>query len=184
MEDSRIIQLFFQRDEEAIEEVSRKYSAYCSKIVWNVLYNKEDCDECLNDAWFTLWSRIPPDRPKCLSAFTGKIARGLAIDRYRRKNAAKRMDTHMIFIEEEVAELCGEYSMEKEIDSYQIREILNDFLGTLSRKDRDIFVRRYWYMDSIREIAQRHQVTETNVKSNLYRSRKKLMKIMNKEGIL
>ena len=149
MEDSRIIQLFFQRDEEAIEEVSRKYSAYCSKIVWNVLYNKEDCDECLNDVWFTLWSRIPPDRPKCLSAFTGKIARGLAIDRYRRKNAAKRMDTHMISIEEEVAELCGEYSMEKEIDSYQIREILNDFLGTLSRKDRDIFVRRYWYMDSI-----------------------------------
>ena len=130
MEDSRIIQLFFQRDEEAIEEVSRKYSAYCSKIVWNVLYNKEDCDECLNDVWFTLWSRIPPDRPKCL------------------------------------------------------REILNDFLGTLSRKDRDIFVRRYWYMDSIREIAQRHQVTETNVKSNLYRSRKKLLKIMNKEGIL
>lgn len=103
MEDSRIIQLFFQRDEEAIEEVSRKYSAYCSKIVWNVLYNKEDCDECLNDVWFTLWSRIPPDRPKCLSAFTGKIARGLAIDRYRRKNAAKRMDTHMISIEEEVA---------------------------------------------------------------------------------
>lgn len=99
MEDSRIIQLFFQRDEEAIEEVSRKYSAYCSKIVWNVLYNKEDCDECLNDVWFTLWSRIPPDRPKCLSAFTGKIARGLAIDRYRRKNAAKRMDTHMISIE-------------------------------------------------------------------------------------
>ena len=74
--------------------------------------------------------------------------------------------------------------MEKEIDSYQIREILNDFLGTLSRKDRDIFVRRYWYIDSIREIAQRHQVTETNVKSNLYRSRKKLLKIMNKEGIL
>ena len=160
MEDSRIIQLFFQREEEAIEEVSRKYSAYCSKIVWNVLYNKEDCDECLNDVWFTLWSR------------------------YRRKNAAKRMDTHMISIEEEVAELCGEYSMEKEIDSYQIREILNDFLGTLSRKDRDIFVRRYWYIDSIREIAQRHQVTETNVKSNLYRSRKKLLKIMNKEGIL
>ena len=74
--------------------------------------------------------------------------------------------------------------MEKEIDSYQLREILNDVLGTLSRKDRDIFVRRYWYMDSIREIAQRHQVTETNVKSNLYRSRKKLLKIMNKEGIL
>ena len=94
------------------------------------------------------------------------------------------MDTHMISIEEEVAVLCGEYSMEKEIASYQIREILNDFLGTLSRKDRDIFVRRYWYIDSIREIAQRHQVTETNVKSNLYRSRKKLLKIMNKEGIL
>lgn len=184
MEDSKIVQLFFQRNEEAIKEVSIKYSAYCSKIVWNILYNKEDCDECLNDIWFTLWSRIPPDCPKCLSAFAGKIARGLAIDRYRKKNAAKRTDTHMVYIEEEVAEICGEYSMEKEIDSYHIREILNDFLGKLSKKDRDIFVRRYWYMDTIREIAQRHHISETNVKSNLFRSRKKLLKAMEREGIL
>ena len=184
MEDSRIIQLFFQRDEKAIEEVSRKYSAYCAKIIWNVLYNKEDCDECLNDVWFTLWSRIPPDRPRYLSAFAGKIARGLAIDRYRRKNAAKRMDTHMVSIEEEVGEICGEYSIEKEIDSYHIREVLNAFLSGLSRKDRDIFVRRYWYMDSIREIAHRHHITEANVKSNLLRSRRKLLKAMKKEEIL
>lgn len=166
------------------EEVSRKYSAYCSKIVWNILYNKEDCDECLNDVWFILWSRIPPDRPKCLSAFAGKIARGLAIDRYRQKNAAKRMDTHMVSIEKEASEICGEYSMEKEIDSYHIREILNDFLSSLSRKDRDIFVRRYWYMDSICEIAKRHHITEANVKSNLFRSRKKLFKNMKREGVL
>lgn len=184
MEDSRIIQLFLQRDEKAIEEVSRKYSGYCFKIVWNVLYNKEDCDECLNDAWFILWSRIPPDKPRCLSAFAGKIARGLAIDRYRKKNALKRMDTHMVSIEEEVEEICGEYSIEKEIDSYHIREILNNFLSSLSRKNRDIFVRRYWYMDSIREIAERHHITETNVKSNLLRSRKKLLKILEKERIL
>lgn len=184
MEDSRIIQLFFQRDEKAIEEVSKKYSGYCFKIVWNVLYNKEDCEECLNDVWFTLWSRIPPDRPRYLSVFAGKIARGFAIDCYRKKKAAKRMDSHMISIEEEVGEICGEYSMEKEIDSYQIREILNEFLGSLSRKDRDIFVRRYWYMDSIREIAQRHHITEANVKSNLLRSRRKLLKTMKKEEIL
>lgn len=184
MEDSKIVQLFFQRNEEAIKEVSIKYSAYCSKIVWNILYNKEDCDECLNDVWFTLWSRIPPDCPKCLSAFTGKIARGLAIDRYRKKNAAKRTDSHMTCIEEEVAEICGEYSMEKEIDSYHIREILNGFLEKLPKKDRDIFVRRYWYMDTIREIAQRHYISETNVKSNLFRNRKKLLKVMKREGIL
>lgn len=184
MEDSKIVQLFFQRNEEAIKEVSIKYSAYCSKIVWNILYNKEDCDECLNDVWFTLWLRIPPDYPKCLSAFAGKIARRLAIDRYRKKNAAKRTDSHMACIEEEVAEICGECSMEKEIDSYHIREVLNDFLEKLPKKDRDIFVHRYWYMDTIHEIAQRHHISETNVKSNLFRNRKKLLKVMKREGIL
>ena len=100
MEDIKIIELFFNRDETAIQELSNKYSGYCYKIVWNLLNNHEDVEECLNDTWLAAWEYIPPRRPSVLSAYVGKIARGFAIDCFRKKQAAKRMDGH-------VADVCG-----------------------------------------------------------------------------
>ena len=176
MEDTAIINLYFDRSEEAIQATAQKYGRYCFSIAWNVLYDKEDSDECVNDTWLATWNSIPPRKPTILSAFLGKITRNLAIDCFRRKKAAKRSTDH-------ISELCKEleemedvtaYSLNDEIQRKEILEILEKFLDSLKKSDRDIFIRRYWYMDSISEISVRHGISESRVKSSLYRSRKKL----------
>ena len=162
MQDNEIISLFEIRDEHAIEALSDKYHPYCYKIAWNLLTNKEDSEECLNDTWFSVWSLIPPKKPSVLSHFCGRITRNLSIDRLRKKYADRRPDVHMA---------------EKEL-----LEIINDFLGKMNAEDRDIFVRRYWFFDSVAAIAERHAMSVGSVKMNLYRSRKKLLKVLKKEG--
>lgn len=180
MEDVQIIEMFWEKKEEAIDAVSQKYGSYCRRIAWNILNNEEDCEECLNDTWMAAWSRIPPQRPRMLGAFLGKITRSLAIDVLRKKCASKRPDTHLTGLEEE---LCGLSDTLSEIYERKVREeeltaLVNQFLGLLSEADRDMFVRRYWYLDSIREVAARHGVSQSRVKSSLYRSRKKLGRML------
>lgn len=182
MEDTEIIDLFWQRSEQAIAELSGKYSGYCFKIAWNLLENREDVEECLNDTWFAAWSHIPPQRPSALSAFVGKITRGLAIDCFRRKHAAKRMDSHMADVWGEMDELSFSYTLDEQMAERNLMETINAFLGNLSPKDRDIFVRRYWYFDSVKEIAKRHGTTGSAIKMNLHRNRKKLLKELRKEA--
>ena len=148
MRDNEIISLFEMRDEHAIEVLSDKYHPYCYKIAWNLLANREDSEECLNDTWFSVWSLIPPKKPSVLSHFCGRITRNLSIDRLRKKYADRRPDVHMADILE----------------------------------DRDIFVRRYWFFDSVSAIAKRHAMSVGSVKMNLYRNRKKLLKVLEKEG--
>ena len=176
MEDTAIINLYFDRSEQAIQATAQKYGRYCFSIAWNVLYDKEDSNECVNDTWLATWNSIPPRKPTILSAFLGKITRNLAIDCFRRKKAAKRSVNH-------ISELCKEleeiedvtaYSLNDEIQRKEILEILEKFLDSVKQGDRDIFIRRYWYMDSISEISARHGISESRVKSSLYRSRKKL----------
>lgn len=178
MEDTDIIRLFFNRSEEAIRQTDIKYSKHCFGIAWNILLNKEDSEECVNDTWLITWNEIPPKIPKILSAFVGKITRNQAIDCLRRKNAFKRMDTHMADINGELERLeeTIQYSLEHNIKRQEILEVLDEFLKGLKEEDRDIFVRRYWYMDDIKEISRRHSVSESKVKSSLFRSRKKLWK--------
>lgn len=182
MEDREIIDLFWQRSERAILELSSKYSGYCYKIAWNLLENREDVEECLNDTWFAAWSHIPPQRPSVLSAFIGKITRGLAIDCFRKKHAARRMDSHMADVCGEMDELNFSYTLDEQMAEKNLVETINVFLGNLSRKDRDIFVRRYWYLDSVKEIAKRHGTTENAVKMNLHRNRKKLLQRLRREA--
>ena len=158
MEDTVIINLYFDRSEKAIQATEEKYSKYCFSIAWNVLYDKEDSDECVNDTWLAAWNSIPPRKPAILSAFLGKITRNLAIDCFRRKKAAKRSTEHIL-------ELCKELEEIEDVTAYS----LND---EIQRKE--IFIRRYWYMDSISEISARHGISESRIKSSLYRSRKKL----------
>lgn len=153
MNDDEIISLFEARKEYGIQALSEKYHAYCYKIDWNLLTNNEDTEECLNDTWFTVWSLIPPKRPAVLSHFCGKITRNLSIDRLRKKYAYRRPDAHQ-----------------------------TDILGEMDAKDRDIFVRRYWFLDSVSAISKRHGMSVGSVKMNLYRSRKKLLKVLKKEG--
>lgn len=180
MEDAKIVELFWERKECAIQAASDKYNSFCFRIAYKILYSREDSEECVNDTWFAAWRYIPPKNPSVLSTFLRRITRGFAIDCLRKKSAAKRIDQHMIPITEEVERLnrAMACAMEKEDD---LTELFNDFLRPLKPKDRDIFVRRYWYMDSLKEISERHRITESSVKSNLYRSRNKLRKILMKE---
>ena len=165
MEDTVIINLYFDRSEKAIQATEEKYSRYCFSIAWNVLYT-----------WLAAWSSIPPRKPAILSAFLGKITRNLAIDCFRRKKAAKRSTEHILELCKELEEIedVTAYSLNDEIQRKEILEILEKFLESLKKGDCDIFIRRYWYMDSISEISARHGISESRIKSSLYRSRKKL----------
>lgn len=176
MEDTVIINLYFDRSEKAIQATEEKYSRYCFSIAWNVLYDKEDSDECVNDTWLATWNSIPPRKPAILSAFLGKITRNLVIDCFRRKKAAKRSTEHILELCKELEEIedLTAYSLNDEIQRKEILEILEKFLESLKKGDCDIFIRRYWYMDSISEISARHGISESRIKSSLYRSRKKL----------
>lgn len=181
MEDTEIIDLFWKRDETAIQELSSKYSGYCYKIAWNLLGNREDAEECLNDTWFAAWKYIPPQRPRTLSVFVGKITRGFAIDSFRKKHAAKRMDLHMENVCREMDELNFSYTVDEQMAEQELVQAIERFLRKLSEADRDIFIRRYWYLDSIKEIAKRHGVTEGCIRTNLCRNRKKLYRMLKRE---
>lgn len=178
MEDTYIINLFLERSEDAICQAEKKYEKFCFKIAWNILYDAEDSKECVNDTWLVTWNKIPPTIPTRLSAFLGKITRNLALDNYRKRNASKRADMHMM-------DICGEVErlentirdyIEEDMKKKEILNILDNFLKDLKPEDRDIFIRRYWYMDPIKEIAARHDCSENKIKSSLFRSRNKLWK--------
>jgi RNA polymerase sigma factor, sigma-70 family len=181
VEDTEIIDLFWKRDETAIQELSSKYSGYCYKIAWNLLENHEDTQECLNDTWFAAWKRMPPHRPLVLSAFVGRIARGFAIDFFRKKHANKRVERRRKDVLGEMDELSFSYTVEEQMAEKELLEAIEKFLWKLKETDRDIFIRRYWYLDSIKEIAKRHGVTEGCIKTNLCRNRKKLYRILKQE---
>ena len=153
MEDIHIINLFLERSEDAIRQVEVKYEKFCFKIAWNILYNTEDSEECVNDTWLITWNKIPPKTPTKLSA-----------------------DTHMMDICGEVEKLENTIKdyVEEDIKKKEILNILEKFLSDLKAGDRDIFVRRYWYMDNIKDIAKRHGCSETKIKSSLFRSRNRL----------
>lgn len=184
MEDTAIIELFWKRDETAIQELKSKYTGYCYKIAWNLLENHEDTEECLNDTWLAAWRYMPPKRPSVLSAFVGKITRGLAIDCFRKKCAAKRADTHIQDVCGEMDELNFSYTVDEKIAEKELVKTIEKFLRKLSEADRDIFIRRYWYLDSIKAIANRHGVSEGCIKTNLCRNRKKLYRILKKEAMV
>lgn len=184
MNDAQIVELFLERDEAAIRELDHKFNSYCFKIAWNILSSREDAEECVNDTWFHTWSCIPPKKPAVLRPFVGRITRGLAIDCLRKKYAAKRMDLHMADIGAETEKLNSitVKTLESAMEEKEFYELLNRFLESQSETDRDIFLRRYWYMDKLEDIAERHGKTVSSVKSNLYRSRKRLYRILAAEG--
>ena len=186
MEDTYIIELFWSRDESAIQLVDKKYNSTCYSIAWKLLMNREDSEECVNDTWFAAWRYIPPKRPPKLVAFLGKITRGFAIDMLRKKHAAKRIDMHIADITEDVESLniAIMHNLDEHMEAGKLIEIINRFLGGLSDRDRDIFVQRYWVMESIKNIATRHKMSEGAIKQNLLRNKRKLKKILEKEGRL
>ena len=182
MEDEKIIDLYWARDEAAIRETDIKYHPYCGAIAIRILEDREDAEECVNDTWLHTWNAIPPERPGILSAFLGRITRNLSIDRYRARHAARRR-TNMETVDLELADLEGRYHLDEQVEDRVIAATISDFLRRTDQFSRILFVRRYWYMESIRDIAERYEVSESKVKSNLFRTRKALRQHLLEEGV-
>ena len=182
MDDARIVELYWERSEDAIAESRNKYGAYCYAIAYNILYSKEDAEECESDTYVKAWGCIPPDKPSKLGAFLGKITRNLALNRYAKQRAQKRFGgVEVIF--EEVEGILSDSSAEEITDSIALRDAINGFLSTLRKKERIIFVQRYWYMRSVNDIASEFILKENTVKVMLHRTRDKFKKYLEERGI-
>ena len=184
MEDRDIIEMYFARDERAISATSVKYGGYCGSIAMNILSSREDTEECLNDTWLRAWNSIPPHRPDILRVFLGKITRNLALDRYRYNHAAQRSSALTNAFEELEPFLPNTYGhVEAEMDAAELREALNTFLRGCTAEASAFFLRRYWYGESIREIAEGCNVSEAKVKASLFRTRARLKQELTRKGI-
>lgn len=181
MEDAKIIQLFWDRDQSAIEESDRKYGRYCYAVANRILDSREDSRECVNDTWHNAWRAIPPEKPSKLQSFFGRITRNLALDRYGYNNAQKRnvrLETAM----DEYWQCIPNGDMPMD-DKLILRELINGFLESLDKQTRIIFLRRYWYVCSAKEIARSMGLSESNVNVILHRTRKEMKLYLQKEGI-
>lgn len=185
MEDKLIIDLFLSRDETAIEETEKKYSRYLIKIAYNILYDLEDCKECVNDTYLKAWNSIPPHIPAVLSVYLGKITREAAIDIFRKKSSKKRggsgYDLALTELEECIGKDSGPW---QEIEERFLVDLINKFLRTLSEEHRNIFICRYYYMDSIKDITSYSGDSEAKIKSILYRTRARLKEFLESEGFV
>ena len=184
MEDNQIVQLYFDRSEEAISQTAVKYGKYCHTIAYNILHNFEDSEECVNDTYWKAWGIIPPRRPKKLAAFLGKITRNLSLDMYRHYTADKRGGGEISIALDELGDCVSSLgSMDDYTNEMVLVDMLNRFLASLSTEHRKIFMRRYWYISSVKEIADDYGITESKVKTSLLRSRNQLKAVLEKEGI-
>lgn len=181
MDDRKIIGLFFERSEQAISKLAEKYGRLCHHIAQNILGNREDAAECVNDAYLALWNAIPPERPTHLRAYLTKVLRNIAYDRADRRTAQMR-DTRLQVCMDEL-EGCLPDTAQNTLDAIVIRQVMHDFLVTLSKTDRFLFLRRYYCMDDCRQIGKMAGMTESAVSTRLARMRAKLKKCLEKEGI-
>mgnify|MGYP003292591242 CR=1 FL=1 len=182
MDDARIVALYWERSDEAIPETASKYGSYLASISQNILANREDADECVNDTYHDAWNAMPPHRPSILSTFLGKITRRISIDRWRKLNAEKRGGGEPALALDELEEcVSGSDSIENEIERKELAKLLNNFLNTLPITERRVFLCRYWYMDSIQSIAQHFGFSQSKVASMLHRTRAKLRAVLAKE---
>jgi len=183
MDDNRIVDLYWQRNESAISETATKYGKYLHSISYQILLNNEDAEECVNDTYNDAWQSMPPHRPSILSTFLGKITRRISIDLWRKYSAEKRGGGVMTLALDELEECVSETGdVEAEVERLELQKKLNDFLLALPKVDRQVFMCRYWYMDSISDIAKQFAYSQSKVKSMLYRTRNKLRAMLEKEG--
>lgn len=183
MEDSRIIELFWERAEDAISETDRKYGKYCYAIAYNILHSDPDSEECVNDTYLRAWETMPPQKPNALSAYLGRITRNLALNRLSYKAREKRAEGYVAVLDEVGEMLPDASTMPEGADDVALREAINSFLRSLDANTRIIFVRRYWYNSVIAEIATDYSIPVGTVKSTLSRTRKRFRDHLEKEGI-
>ena len=182
MEDSRIVDLYWDRDEKAISESDRKYGRMLNMLSYSLLSSREDAEECVNDTYVDAWNSMPYARPDYLGAFLSKITRRISIDRFRRRHSERRGGIDNLCAE--LTECIPDDSGEGEMDSAEIRRVLNSFLEECSTERRAMFVLRYFYSKSIEEIALKVGASESRVKTTLYRMRQDLRQKLEKEGLM
>ena len=182
MEDHKIIDLYWARSQQAIVESDQKYGPYCRAIALGILAMREDAEECVNDTYLGAWNAIPPTRPAHFFAFLAKLCRNLACNRLDWLNAAKRR-ADVVSLTDELAACVPGADGGREQALRELGGLLSDFLRGLPQESRLFFLRRYWFMDSVKEIAERYAVGESRVKTSLFRTRRRLREYLEKEGV-
>ena len=184
MEDEKIIDLLWQRSESAIERIDQKYGRFCFSISNRILNNPQDAEECVSDTYLATWNQVPPKRPARLSVFLGRITRNLSISRWRKRTAQMRGGGELEIALEELEEcIKSPWNMEREVERRELEAAIQAFCGKLSKQDRIIFLKRYYFLSDIREIAKEMGFSQAKVKSSLHRSREKLRKQLEKEAL-
>ena len=185
MEDGQIVALYWARDERALAETAEKYGGYCYAIAYSALADGEDARECVNDAYLAAWNAMPDDRPGRLAPYLGAIVRRVAIDRWRAKSAAKRGGGQLPLALEELAECVpGGEAVEARLEAQALGQAVAAFVRGLPDTPRRVFLCRYWYLDSVGDIAGRFGFSQSKVKSMLARTRKKLLALLKEEGLI
>lgn len=183
MEDSKIIELFFARSEDAIKQLSNKYEKLCIKTAYNILGNQEDSEECVNDSYLAVWNTVPPKNPNPLLTFLLKIVRNISINRYAYNHAQKRAGNYQECLDEFAWCVSVQDTPEEQYDASLLTSYISEFLNTLNKTNRLIFVRRYWYMDSYSDIAKWTGLRENAVRTRLSRQRDALKTFLMKRGV-
>ena len=184
MEDAAIVDLYWQRSDQAIPETERKYGRYCHRVAYNVCADYEDAEECVNDTWLRAWNRMPTERPSLLSVFLGTITRNLALDRWRAKHSQKRGGGEIPLALDELRDCVpGPSDPEREMEVRELEAAIDRFVNALPETDQVIFLSRYWFLASVAEIARKSGCTQSKVKTTLFRLRKKLCIYLQEEGL-
>lgn len=183
MDDNAIIELYWTRSERAISETAVKYGGYCFSIAYNILSSKEDSEESVNDTYLAAWNAMPPKHPSILATFLGKITRYISLDRWKHRSAAKRGGGEVVLALDELEEcVASGESVEQAYASKELLQCVNGFLDALPETERRVFLRRYWYLEPIADIAKRFDFSQSKVTSMLHRTRGKLRQVLEKEG--
>ncbi len=174
IDDDKIIELFFERSEQAIKELDNKYGKVCHKLSYNIVNNRQDAEECVNDAYLGAWNAIPPVRPDPLLSYIVRIVRNISLKIYWRREAAKRSSHYTIALQEIEECIADRKTVEDEIEARELARIIEEFLDTMPLENRIIFMRRYWFYDSYKDIAEFMGLSEKNISVRLTRIRKKM----------
>ena len=184
MEDKQIVDLYWQRSEEAIPATAAKYGAYCRTIANNILANNEDTEECVNDTWLKAWNSMPDNRPTLLGAYLGKLTRWLSLTKLRERGRLKRGGGEASLALEELAEVvAGGTNPEQMLELRELNAAVRGFLKQLPETERELFLSRYWFLLPVKEIAARFGFSANKVSTSLYRTRRKLQSYLKEEGL-
>lgn len=185
LRDSEIVAMFERRDERALAEVQSKYGKYCAAVAMNILKNREEADHAVNDMLMRLWEKIPPEKPTNLAGFAAKTTKLLCLNRYTSEHAQKRGANEKDLILDELSEcIASGHNVERAFEEKELMSAVNAFMGTLPKKKRDMFILRYWYRMSLKDLSERLGLSENNIAVSIGRTRKKLLEYLKRRELL